>query len=278
MKRILIPTDFSDNARVACEYAISLFQTPEYQFELINGYHTPHSGASMLVSLIDIMEKDSKAKLKEEKDYLCNKYGISEDKIETHAIYGDCVTAIESFMDDDNDRPYCIVMGTKGENGLLEKIIGSNTAYVMRQMKIALISVPIHTKIQAPKHLVLATDYEPMERTENVIVPLLDLMQNHSPKLTVLNIEDKKVAVEIQPEKNRRIAPLLQDYKPEYTTLQDENIGEGIHSYLENYPSDMIAMITHDKGFFNNLFKPSLSKKMVISSHVPVLVMHENTY
>ena len=46
MKRILVPTDFSDTANKARDYAVQLAQILGAEIILINTYHIPYAGAT----------------------------------------------------------------------------------------------------------------------------------------------------------------------------------------------------------------------------------------
>lgn len=276
MKRILIPTDFSDNARVATDYALNMFQGMDYHFDLVNGYHTPHAGASMLVSLVDIMEKDSKEALQIEKEHICAQFGIDATRVDTHSVYGDCISAVDQLISG-TLKPEYIVIGTKGESNLMDKLIGSNTAYIMKHTKIPIIAVPIHAKMDPIKEVVLATDYEPMVKANQVLSPLTPLMKHYSAHIQVLHINTEKELITDDGlvDHNRFIAQELDEFNATYTTVKDADINKGIHSYLENYPSDLLVMISHDYGFFKSIFHSSVSKQMVVSSNIPVMILHK---
>lgn len=69
MKTILIPTDFSENARNAALYAFSLFDLEKDKFILLNAYSMPATGRSaMLADLTDDMKRESKRGLYKEKE------------------------------------------------------------------------------------------------------------------------------------------------------------------------------------------------------------------
>jgi hypothetical protein len=52
----LIPTDFSPNAQKAADYAVRLFSDVS-ELVLVHTYQIPHSGANVLISVQDLLEK-----------------------------------------------------------------------------------------------------------------------------------------------------------------------------------------------------------------------------
>ena len=59
-KKIILPTDFSDNARNAYHYAFSLFGFENVEYILFNTYLLPYTRMGTLINLIEIIEEISK--------------------------------------------------------------------------------------------------------------------------------------------------------------------------------------------------------------------------
>ena len=66
MRRVLIPTDFSENSKNAVRYAFEIFKhDADTEYTLLNAYDLPRRPTSgMLVSITDILKKDSVEGLK----------------------------------------------------------------------------------------------------------------------------------------------------------------------------------------------------------------------
>ena len=86
MKNILVPTDFSETARNALKYAISLFGSDNH-FILMNAYEEPTSTTSSMISLRDILHESSVDSLKDEEQYI---------KVELH--HPDINLSVESVL------------------------------------------------------------------------------------------------------------------------------------------------------------------------------------
>ena len=56
MKRILIPTDFSENAWVALKYALILAQKLDSKIYVFHAYNVPHAGRNVMIDIIDGFE------------------------------------------------------------------------------------------------------------------------------------------------------------------------------------------------------------------------------
>ncbi len=48
----------------------------------------------------------------------------------------------------------------------------------------------------------------------------------------------------------------------------------GVSDYLDKHKADLLVMTTRERGFLDGLLNPSLTKRMVLRAHIPVLVYH----
>ena len=153
MQNILIPTDFSINAVRAADYAISLFGSSA-NYKIINCYEVPHSGATMLISIADILEKDSLQLLSEEKDRLLGKFGDLGLSIEVKSIMGSPSVAVRKIASP-NDL---IIMGTKGATGLKEVFVGSVASNMLENVPCPVIAIPEIAGNGKPAKILFAAD------------------------------------------------------------------------------------------------------------------------
>ena len=133
MKKILIPTDFSANARNAMEYAISMFSYDNVEYTLLNVYAEPDTGSDVLVSISDLLLKESKKGLKKEYDYLRRKFTTNSLTIKQRSEYGWFASTVHKITEEE-DFDF-VVIGTKGASGLRKFLIGSNTGDIVNKAK-----------------------------------------------------------------------------------------------------------------------------------------------
>ncbi|RMG83540.1 MAG: universal stress protein, partial [Bacteroidetes bacterium] len=130
MKKILLPTDFSENSLKSIEYAINLFKEETVEYFLLNAYMPPQAGAAMLVSIDDILKEDSIKNLRKLHRKLSEKYNELKFEMSYESVKGTLEYGVQYMV-----RNYgvdLIVMGTKGASGVKEVLVGSNTAEVVR--------------------------------------------------------------------------------------------------------------------------------------------------
>jgi nucleotide-binding universal stress UspA family protein len=56
--------------------------------------------------------------------------------------------------------------------------------------------------------------------------------------------------------------------------IRHEEVIQGLQDYIERKEIDLLALTTHKRGVIERLFNPSIARKMVFHSYVPLLVFH----
>ena len=98
MIQVLIPTDFSESARHAVDYAFKLFPHNDFEVHLLNVYEMVHASSEMIISIDDILKRNSEQGLKKEKEQLENEYPSLVGRINTISKFGSLVWSIEKLL------------------------------------------------------------------------------------------------------------------------------------------------------------------------------------
>ncbi len=264
--RILIPTDFSDNARKALDYALTLFGDDTIEVGLLNTWQIPHTGVGMLVSIEDILRDEAQRTMEElieelKKDTK-NAVGI-EGKVQPGALSDVVRSLLRSESYD------FVVMGTLGADDVKKKLLGSNTANVVRTSTVPVLVVPMDTPLSAPEKIAIATDFK--EVKEKQLAPLAKLVKKFNATFEAIHVEREAVAANDEVPEGW-LTP-FKDVKPEVVKIVSENIADGIDTYVKNQGVDFLAVIRHDYGFFEGLFHRSVSRRLSMHMSCPLLIM-----
>ncbi|HUH48203.1 MAG TPA: universal stress protein, partial [Arenibacter sp.] len=164
MRRILLPTDFSDNSFDAIRYALLVFKNLKCTFHLLHTYMPPIYNSEYLIGspgqigLGDVIQETSKTQLEDLKSRLENQYDNPKHSFIVHTAFNTLLNeVIETIASEKIDL---VVMGTKGATGAQEILFGTNTAHVIKKAKCPVIAVPPKFKYEAPKDILFPTDYE----------------------------------------------------------------------------------------------------------------------
>jgi nucleotide-binding universal stress UspA family protein len=271
MKTILIPTDFSDTARNALNYALALFGA-DHRYILMNSFTEPSSGTSSMISLRDVLQEASEDSLAEEVDYLKTELNHPDLKLEAISVYGETASAISVTAN--KEEVDVIVMGTTGASGMKEVFIGSSAAGVLQKANCPVITVPKNHVYKAIKNVVFASD---LKETEIVELPAVftDLIKKSNAAITVVTVQKEAMPVgELEADEGYGLHTQLQDYQHDFKMIESEDVEAGIANYAHEIKADLIVTIPRKGSWFNRLFNPSVSKKLVQHIDMPLMALN----
>ncbi len=266
MRTILLPTDFSNNALMAADFAAKELCKTKTKLILAHVYDIPRGGTSGLFYLLEELQKQAEKDILELESNLKLRYQNLDLEIETQLSQGsfaERITAMANSLNVD-----CIVMGTKGSSGIREVLIGSSTLSLMKRLEKPLYIVP-ETKSMPIKEVILSIDGKPIQ--ENTLNEAVHFTKLHNLTLQLLHVRIKDAAP-------------IQDwsiFKKHFVGLDlnmhesyGENIEEGIRNGTEDY-QPLLVMIKRQHGFWERFFTQSNTQKMVMHANMPMLILAE---
>ena len=282
IKKILVPTDFSDQATRALEYAIHLAKAADAQLFVLHAYRVANSvmtspypvagayGGDALVDYKQIKQAVDQDMEALESDHLLNKHL-------TYELIAVCNLPEEAIEETVNERDIdLVVMGTRG-GGVIDKLVGSTTTHVMRRVACPLIAVPENAIFAKVEHILLATDYERIKRADTfqILVTLANIFRAQvnvlhiTPKYTKLTQE--KLAV------GETLDRLLRHARHTYCHEENDDILEGLRTYLREHDEEvgMLAMVPRDHSFWDRIVRGSVTKSILFEADRPVFVVRE---
>ncbi|MGB8374338.1 MAG: universal stress protein [Salegentibacter sp.] len=195
MKNILVPTDFSENAWNALQYAISLFENDRVAFYLLNAYHSHYFTTDTLLVPENVEVAYEKARTTSEqglKELLIRlePYKNENHSFKTVSIYNATVEAVSEVTK--KYKIKLVVMGTMGENDALDKVYGTNAVNVMKKIhRCPVLVIPEHASYHksGKKEVVFATNFRDTYR-KRTLKYLPEIAKNYSASLRILYIQE----------------------------------------------------------------------------------------
>ncbi len=275
MNSILVPTDFSETAKNAGLYAVSLAQDLGIQkIILYNAYQAPISADPSMPAVqlfdIDVLKKSSKDGLEQfrsELQAVCKQPMLFETKAEFQLL----TSGVEELC---KVEPIdAIVMGITGGSKVEEALIGSNTISVAKHVTVPVFIVPSGATYKRINKVVLACDFRKVVDTMPVtaIKNLLDVTEA---ELHILNVSAKETKSD-EAFESLMLDTLFQGYSPKYHFIHDTHFAEAINHFADENAIDLIITIPKKHGLFDGLFRKSHTKSLAFHSHVPLMVIHE---
>ncbi len=155
MKNILVPNDYSDNARNAAEYAIQLARATGASIEFLHVFPEPENVEEQedIQQFKDLLKKEKTILTCEAKNFN-TKFGI---KIKTTVYPGKLHEVLKTMMF--NQSADLVVVGMKGIS-VIDKIFwGSTTTKLLQHATFPLIIIPSEKQFTPLKHVTFAADY-----------------------------------------------------------------------------------------------------------------------
>ncbi len=268
MKKILLPTDFSDSARKACEYAINLFGDEPVNFVLVNSYIVPASTSEMLISISDVLRQNSIENLLTERNFLAALYPSKSKQLEYISTNGYLDTCLHELTKQHDVQ--LIVMGTTGASGLKKFFMGSNAAKVLRNVKCPIITVPHTMEVKTPTNICLALD-DNFTPSNEVLEPLTEVVRISNANLKPVHIDVNESATAASSANNFEHEVLGHEVQ----NVHSENVMEGLQAFNTENQIDLLTMIHHKRSFLRGLFDGGNSSEMAMLSNIPLLVLHD---
>jgi len=273
MKKILVPTDFSENAAHALNYAIELAKKEHATLILLHVYHLdpapPYLDVRPPEQEIDTEEKRWLNKLKALQVKVDHAGHVKTELVARLdlAVDGIAAEAKEKEVD-------LIVMGTKGASGLKEVLMGSNTSRVIDRVSCPVIAVPEQAKAYPVKKIAYACDYRQLDL--EAIQKLLEIARPFNAQVNVLHVyeSDEAIAKEEMERFVREVGNKINYSNLSFELLGGEDIEERLEKYLASEATDLLVLSTHQRGLLDRLFKKSITRKLVFHSKVPVMAFH----
>lgn len=266
MKKILVPTDFSENADLALKYAIEVANRFGATVWVLHAFQVA-SSAGNLISIDHLVKADREEELATLIGEL--KPLVAENaKIDTLVKHGDSVKSICQAAN--KLKVDLIIMGTKGAGGMKKLFLGSTASNVILQTSIPVLTIPSKFQQFNLENITLALDGKKLEDL-NFLKPLLELANQFKADLCLLTIihEDLSVA-EIPSELENHLHKNKVRFS--FSSMNSADVIGGIREFVNRENTDMLCLIHHPRGLFQNIFGTSVSKELVMDLDVPLLV------
>jgi len=270
MKRILVPTDFSEQAENALKVAAQIAKRNDSEIYVLNSLELPTHLASsgetsaMPESLffIKLAKKHFEELLK--KPYLEGLL-IHEAIIGHGEVYNDVQEVVKEKDID------LVIMGSHGINGFMEMFIGSNTEKVVRTSETPVLVIKNeHTNFKINR-FVYATDFSeeckaPFKKAQEIAsITDADLI------LLYVNTPNNFVTTT---EINKKIKEFTKNIETDNHTVSiynDTSIEKGILSFASEIEADLIGLGTHGRKGLSHFFNGSISEDLVNHANMPVI-------
>lgn len=279
--KILVPTDFSPTADNALRYAMWLASQLDADihilhivFPVVEAIDAPGAMAAFVSEQI----KTAKTMLQLQVDRVTTQVNIAHEytilpNIDSDIRTGSVISQITDCVEEASVD--LIVMGTQGEHSLLERILGSTSSAIVRRANCPVLVVPSQVQEEKLDVITYASDLsgtEPFQiwETRNILAPL-------NPALKMFH-----VCTPDEDPNSRKLQELKQFFTESefihpisFCTAKAEKsqIAAAINQYVKQQGTDLLIMFRPDRSLLEHLLHHSVTRDIVLSTEVPVLVI-----
>ncbi len=273
MKTILIPTDFSDSAKNATEYAVEIAKLSQAKIILFHAYNLPAVSSEVNIMLpVEDVEKVVIMGLKKAVREIQLNHGV-DLIIEYSFKCGLAVEEINLFAEE--NVVDLIVMGVEDSGYLSEKIIGSTSTSLLKKTKCPVLIIDKKVKYKNINNIAFACDYK-HPGNKSSIKNLEEFCRIFQSKLHLINVVNELEMVPSIEEAAGGIQTehLLEDFDHSSFYIKNDDVVDGINKFVDEKHIDMVVMIPHFHSFIQNIFHEPNTKRMAFHTKVPLLTLH----
>lgn len=270
VKKIVVPTDFSESADLAIKHAVEIAQKFDARLHLIHVVEKgPYHGMIAPSKKTGYDEMDvAKQKLQEDANELEEKTGLNVTQyVAIGRIHDEIVLSAEEKNAD------LIVMGTHGANGWEEFFIGSNAYKVVTQAPCPVLSIQESATRTTLENIVLPIDETPESRQK--VKQAAGIAKKFGATIHIASLlkEDNEV--------NRYEFKLRVKQITEYLDKEDISYSENVlvgsnfatmtMNFAESKKANLIVMMTEQEATLSGFLIGPFAQQVVNHSRIPVL-------
>lgn len=262
MKTILVGVDFTKSSENTINYAIEIAKRSEAKILLFHALTAPviHTTSGLIFIDTKNLIKAEEKGMKDLQVQLSKKH--PKVKVDIELTYDSIREKVEKLSK--KNKISLAVLGLETKSKISKFIYGTSSVDLTGKIDCPIITVPERYKHHDTTKILIAIDNK-----ESISSGLSKRI--HS---TINFIGAKVEFVHIKTEdelelgeKNRHPFPV--------TNVKSSDFQTGITNYAKKSKADAIMLISHNYSAFHNLFVDSNSKKIILSSNIPVISIHK---
>lgn len=277
MKKIICPTDFSEPANNALEYAGKLAQVLKAAVHLVNvekmqpqldGNVSMAEGAGTSVK-----QKTSVAagKLEQMATEVQETFSVPSS-YEVDITTGSLSSAISELGKEGS----MIVMGTNGADGLKQFLFGTNTYNVIRKTQCPVMLVPQNYSFEPYNNITFIL----VDALNNagVLSSFFEFAGSFKAKITFVYVGERDPYREQDffqgmPEEARK--HFLEGDNLQFKSVFSDDTDQAVDDFIRENPSDLLVMVAHQRNAMERIFtKTPYLARFSATAYYPLLVFH----
>ena len=276
MRKVLVPTDFSENAFNALKYASQIFKYEKSEFLIVHTYadevyrKVPEAKRDLLEELKDETLRRSETELKSIlariKEYAPN----PQHKFRVISVFGALIDEVNDLVNEENMD--IVVMGTRGATNDKKIAFGSNTLQLMKYVHCPVLAIPEGYEYHPPKEILFPTNYMvPYKRRELKL--LCDMTDSFRSTIHILYIDPVRNLSLRQADNREFLKNCLKKPKLTFETTLEKDKTTAITKYMAHHAINMLVLVNSRHSYMEDMLYQSTIDKIGLHIKIPFLVL-----
>lgn len=274
MKTLLVATDFSIPARKAAWYAADMAMAIRAKIVLLHVYQIPvtYLEVPVVINELSIQQEVeiNILKLKEELNERTNGAVDIKTEIKTGSFFNELKNVCQLHA------PYAVILGSQGTSAYEHILYGTHAVYTTRHLDWPVITVPNGARFSAIKNICLACDFSNIADA-TVADEIKQFAEDFNAELHVLNTAKKTDFHPLNTLESGLLQERIGNLNPHYHFIINEKTDESIIEFAEKNNIDLLIVLPKRHGLIDKLIHKSVTRQLVLYSHVPVMSLHHHT-
>lgn len=275
IRNILVPVDFTEASDNSLRYALQLAgKSSGAKLFVLHSFHVP-------VTTMDTAYVADQAILMEQTEMMAREEmkALEAKYLQPSGIPYECMVHLGPAMDDINevvkDHQIDLVLMATHKAGKLERLLGNLSVYALERCKAPLLLIPDKAGFRPVQKLAFATDLKKIERAD-AFDKLRYLAETFRAHLIILHVDTE--GQDLTEEEQQELIHLQEELKNldyHVERIEDDDPEKAILRYVQDQQVDMVAAVPRHHGFFEELFRSSITQHLALHTEVPLLAIHE---
>jgi nucleotide-binding universal stress UspA family protein len=150
--------------------------------------------------------------------------------------------------------------------------MGGNTADVVRNCDLPVLTVPVKYRTGPFARILLADDHQPFHA--DALSWLMAMARKDSSEIVITHVRtDMEKPMDTR--NHAAYEELFKGMKCTFITVAGDDVEETLRIMVDDHAADMVAVLHRQLGFFNDLFHRSMAKQLALHVDVPLLVLRD---
>ena len=269
MKKILFATNFSDSCTNAFTYLKEMVQQKSVVVDIIHVFQ-------VAPTTLGVVPADTVSIIIEQRKEVINKrLGDLMEQLppgQRGSVYAYYDFYTSSAITEIAQQNYSdlILMGLREKYSLIDRMMGTTTAYTIKESDIPVLAVPSDAKFEWIKDILFPTAItwaENLSDPEKKALEWLSMFSLFFQESNIHFLHVRKNANELDLIYKDKAMP-----KFDFTVSHANSVEEGILDNLKRTNSDIIVFYKPHRQFWERLFHSSITRKLLFQSRTPLLI------